>query len=106
MKNYWRDIIFPARKEMLAIIKTKVIENGGSLSYKDYDDCPVLNDSNEGERIFTLTEIRLDKGELFFDGSSAWDNDTWTEQSVSTDTLCDILENIDDVIELNKETEE
>lgn len=109
MKNYWLDVILPARKEMITLIKARVIENGGKVSYIGYNDdyeCLVLNlsyDGIDGNRIQRLCEVVIKNGELFFEGCDAYDNFAYSEIQVSADFLCEVCESIDEAIKYKDE---
>ena len=77
-----------------------------SLGECCYDNCPVLRYADDDEDIFTLDTIRLENGVLYFDGSSSWNNDTWSEDTIGTDELIGIEEEIDAIADWCKDYEE
>lgn len=104
MKNYLFDVILPARKEMLTLIKARVIENGGAISYIGYCnniESIVINschDNIDGNRIQTLCTLVLKNGELFFEGCDAYNNFSYSEKQIDTDVLCYVCNSIDEAI--------
>ena len=81
-------------KKAVETFKGKAID----LAEAGYDSCPILQYSNNDEDIFVLDEIYLKDGKLCFDGSSSWENDTWDEDTISTDALIGIEEELDDIV--------
>ena len=109
-KNYWKDCILPAREEMLDEIKKAVESFKGKrieLGMSDYGNCPILAYGRDDEDTYTLDTIRFnDNGLLLFDGSSSWENDTWSEDNICTDNLVEIYEDLEDIVIHYKDYEE
>lgn len=103
-ENIWNKVL-ELRKEMLDYIREKVYANGGKVSYADYTDCPALNNTSNDEDIVVLDDIIIEGGKLHFYGSSSWDNDWWSENTISTDVLHEIYLSIDDAIEWARDEE-
>lgn len=101
-KNYWKDNILPARKEMIAEIKKAVESFKGKrieLGMTDYDHCPILEHGRNDEDTYILDTIRLNaNGLLLFDGSSSWKNYTWSEDNICTDNLVEIYDELEDIV--------
>ena len=109
-KNYFKEVLLPMRMEIIAEIKkavntfkTKRIELGVSC----YENCPILAYGRDDEDVFTLDCISINKnGKVIFEGSSSWENDTWSEDNIGTDNLVEIYNELDDIVEWCKECEE
>ena len=94
MKDYWIEVLQPARREMLTLIKAELLKKGGEITFYDDIDTPVLfiyKDRNE-DYVYSLESIHLDKeyGIIFV---ASYDEDRqgeWYESEVSTDVLADI----------------
>ena len=89
-----RESIIAEIKKAVESFRTKKIDLGESC----YDNCPILQDANNDEDIFVLDEIYLHDGKLRFSGSSSWNNDTWDEDTISTDALVGISEELDGMV--------
>ena len=72
----------------------------------DYNDCPIVQDSDDDEYIFTLDSVRLEDDGLHFSGSSCWDSNYWNEDTISTDALVGISEEIDDIADWCRDFED
>ena len=101
------------RDEAVARIKALLKKyNTDTLEVDDFSmgDSPIVHDATDGNFIFTLDRVGLDKnGILYFDSSSCWDNNTEPATFLDVETLVGIAdwleENEDDIAEAYEEPE-
>lgn len=86
--------------------------NTDTLDVADFSpsDSPIVHDASDGNFIFTLDRVGLDKnGILYFGSSSCWDNNTEPATFLDVETLVGIAdwleENEDDIAEAYTEPE-
>lgn len=98
------------RKETIAAIKAifdKYTVDTIEATDLDMGSSPILeSDAFDGNNNLTLDRVILEKGELYFVGSSCFGNVTFNEETISTDALCNVAdfleENEEDIAELNE----
>ena len=67
----------------------------GNIMISDIDEgcSPIIDeDVCDVDNTYTLDYVYIKDGCLYFDGSSSYDNDTWNQDSLSVDALCNVLE--------------
>lgn len=76
-------------KALLKKYKTDVID----INDISPSDSPIVHDASDGNLIFTLDRVGLDKnGILYFDSSSCWENASEPASSIDLETLVGIAE--------------
>lgn len=84
--------------DIIAILKNYSIEALDASDIKT--STPILLQTGlDGNDNYTLDCIRIENGELLFDGSSCWGKRTWNDGSVTIEALC----NIADFLQENEE---
>lgn len=87
-----KDIRVEAVKELVSIMKK---HDRKEVDTYEFDDTPIVIDSNEVDDTYTLNGIRVVNGTepyLVFDCSSSYDCEDVTSNEISIDNLIDILE--------------
>ena len=84
-----RDEAVARIKALLKKYKTDVIE----MDEISPSDTPIVHDASDGNLIFTLDRVGLDKnGILYFDSSSCWENNSEPATFLDVETLVGIAD--------------
>lgn len=87
-----KDIRVEAVKELVSIMKKN---NYKEVETYEFDDTPIVIDSNEVDDTYTLDNIRVVNGTepyLIFGCSSSYDSEDVTSYNISIDNLIEILD--------------
>ena len=101
MKGY-KEKVLSARKEAIAEIKKAVESFKNSridLGASWYGNCPIVEEGDDDWDTYTLDSMYIEDGVLKFDGSSSDGNGFWDEDSISTDALLGIADELESIVD-------
>lgn len=71
-----------------------------------YDNCPIVEEGDDDWDTYTLDSMYIEDGVLKFDGSSSDCNDSWDEDSISTDALLGIADELESIVDWCRDYED